>query len=491
MAGTIALVVFLPALAVAALVVWRRPAVALYAFVVGLAAHNLVMALLYDAGVRGGPLTIVAAWKEALLAVALASVTVRAPGLPFRPGPVDALAAAFAALVLLYALIPQSALGGAAGAEAVLHAVRHALLPVAAYFLGRSLALDLRRLAWTIVGTAAAAAAIGLVDLLLVPVESWRDSGAVGWYREQLGFEYHGPGGLPENFAFNSDDGVFRRLVSTFISPLASAFLFAAALLLAAAGRRALGRPRLLAALSALVSVGLLYTLSRSTFLALAGGFVVLAVACRRAWPVAAGAAVLAAGAAFGAVFTSVAPETHFFPEDLPYQIEQARKRGDVPEGTVLDPGEPSIRSHLDSLRAGIDTIAEQPQGYGLGNAGAVARRFDTRLRAGESNYTEIGVETGLAGLLLFVAWNAALLVALLRRHGWAAAGVAAVLATVLALGVQTDAVGVPWLAFCVWVLAGSLLAERVAHGAEQVVHVDRLREEGDGARGERPIPAR
>jgi hypothetical protein len=65
------------------------------------------------------------------------------------------------------------------------------------------------------------------------------------------------------------------------------------------------------------------------------------------------------------------------------------------------------------------------------------------------------------------------------------------VLATVLALGVQTDAVGVPWLAFCVWALGGGLLAERVAHGAEEVVHVDRLREEGDGARGERPLPAR
>jgi O-antigen ligase len=300
-------------------------------------------------------------------------------------------------------------------------------------------------------------------------VEWWRDSGAVGWYRDQLGFEYHGPGGLPENFAFNSDDGVFRRLVSTFISPLGSAFLFAAALLLAAAGRKQLGRPRLLAAFAGLISVALLYTLSRSTFLALAGGFVVLALACRRAWPVAAAAATLAAGAAFSAAFTSIAPETHFFPEDLPYQIEQAKKRGDVPEGTVLDPGEPSIRSHLDSLRAGLEEIADHPQGYGLGNAGAVSRRFDTDLRAGESNYTEIGVETGVGGLVLLVAWNAALLAGLLRRRGWGAAGVAAVLATVLALGVQTDAIGVPWLAYCVWALGGGLLAQRVAHGAEEV----------------------
>ena len=54
----------------AALVVWRRPIVALYVFVVGLAAHNLVMALLYGAGVRGNPLEVIQAWKETLLASA-------------------------------------------------------------------------------------------------------------------------------------------------------------------------------------------------------------------------------------------------------------------------------------------------------------------------------------------------------------------------------------------------------------------------------------
>src|ERR1700741_2254567 len=55
--------------------VWRRPVVALYAWIVGLAAHNAVMAALYGAGVRGGALTALQAWKEILLAVALARVS--------------------------------------------------------------------------------------------------------------------------------------------------------------------------------------------------------------------------------------------------------------------------------------------------------------------------------------------------------------------------------------------------------------------------------
>src|SRR5436190_20808445 len=144
MAAAIALPIFALLFAAAAVVVWRRPLVALYVFVVGLALHNLVMALLYGAGVRGNALEAIGAWKEALLAVALARVALdawRARRLPFRPGLVDALALAFGAIVVLYAVIPQGPLGGAAGTKAVLYGLRHDLVPVAAYFLGRSLLL--------------------------------------------------------------------------------------------------------------------------------------------------------------------------------------------------------------------------------------------------------------------------------------------------------------------------------------------------------------
>src|SRR5436309_5977405 len=111
MAEPLALAIFTLLLAAAAVAVWRRPIVALYAFLVGLAAHNIVLALLWGAGVRGAPNEAIAAWKEGLLAVAVARIcwdAGRARRLPFRPGPVDALALAFAALVLLYAILPQS-----------------------------------------------------------------------------------------------------------------------------------------------------------------------------------------------------------------------------------------------------------------------------------------------------------------------------------------------------------------------------------------------
>jgi hypothetical protein len=465
-AATLAVYGVLLAAAIAA--VLRRPAVALYLFVLGLPLHNIVMSLLYGGGVRGNALDAIQAWKEILLAAALVALAARAAvarRLPFRPSWIDGLALAYAAVVVLYALIPQTALDGHAGARAILYGLRHDLVPFAAYFLGRAVVPELRRIGTTIVVAAAAVAAWGLVEVYAVPIEWWRHSGAVGYFHHELGYDYHGPAGLPENFAFNTSDGLFRRLVSTFVSPLATAYMLVVALLLLAANRR---HPRVAAALGGVTAAGLLWTFSRSSIVALAGGLLVLAFALRRWWPVAAAVVVAAGGLGFASIYHEIAPRTHWYASDLPYQEAQAKAKGPLPESSGLTGaaslGEPSIRSHLDSLRDGIRTVVHHPQGYGLGNAGTTAQRFGVKLEAGESNYTELGAETGIAGALLFIAWSLALLGALLRR-AWAndrrAAPIAAALAAVLALGIQTDAIGVPWLAYCLFWLAGSFATTR------------------------------
>src|SRR5262249_61232558 len=104
------------------IVVWRRPVAAIYLWIVGVAVHNTVGAALYGAGVRGNALTAIQAWKEILLAVALARVAfdaTRSRSLPFRPGVIGGLALASGPLVCVYALIPQHGLGGSAHRAAV------------------------------------------------------------------------------------------------------------------------------------------------------------------------------------------------------------------------------------------------------------------------------------------------------------------------------------------------------------------------------------
>jgi O-Antigen ligase len=426
----------------------KRPVWALYALIVGLALHNVVMALLWRAGVRGTALTVVAAWKDVLLLAALALV-VRARGLPFRGTVTDWLAVAFGAFVVLYGVLPQSWLGGHATHKGVLYAARHDLLPVGAYFLGRGLDLTEReraRVCHTVLAVAAFVAAFGLIDVYAVPLSFWRPVG--GWFHDQLGLRYFGLSNLPENFVYNAGNGVvFRRLTSTFLSPLATSYLLVVALFFVPLRRR-WGPP-----LALLLFVALLLTHTRSALLALAVGIVALA-AVRRTWrPLLYAAAVTVIGLAFVKSYDHIGPRTHFTQSELAKQRQYAKTH----QGASNDPtsaNESSTVEHWHALRDGVHTVVHHPGGFGLGNSGVTAVRTHVTPKAGESTYTELGVELGLLGALVFVAWSLSLLRLTLLRRPWLGGAFAAV----LFLGLQTDVIGVPWIAVTVWALAADCI---------------------------------
>ena len=431
----------------------RLAAAALVALVVGLALHNAAMAQLWDLGVRGSALDVVAAWKEALLLVALCLAGWGARGRP-TVRIADVLAAAYTIVVVVYAIIPQDALGGEATTRGELLALRHHLLPVAAYALGRLLSAWWRErsgFAATVVLAAAGVVVIGLLDLAFVNLQAWRDSGVPDWYREQLDLEYMGLSGLPENWVYNTGDeqNPIRRLVSTFLSPLASAYALVVALVYVLSRRFRWWWGLLAVVLYA----GLLYTHTRAAFGALIAGLLVLALAQRRLAPIVYAAVSLAIGALFLVAYPAIGPSTSYTQEELAFLRENAERE---PEESS-DPfaaDESSTESHWRNLRDGIRTVRDHPQGYGLGNAGVVAKRTGVKIKAGESTYTELGVDAGIAGLTAFVLWCVALLFALWRREAW----VAAAFAAVLLLALQTDVIGVHWLAVVVWAAAGIAL---------------------------------
>jgi hypothetical protein len=431
----------------------RLPRIALAVLVVGLAVHNLAMAELWQLGVRGASLDVVAAWKDVLLAVALVVALLGARSLPLQLWS-DRLALAYAAFVLLYWLLPQGWLDGSATHRGQLFAARHDLIPVAAYFLGRLLVLTpvaWRRVSLTIVGVAVALTLWGLADVYLVSLQWWRDSGVPGWFGDQLGLTYRGLSGLPENWVFNTGDenNPIRRLVSGFLSPLATAYVLAIVLLYLVARRRTWWT----VTAGLIAYAGLLWTHTRAAYLALALGLVVLAVAQRRLAPVALAVGSIVVGIAFVQAFPHIGPSTSYTPTEL----VDLRRQGQQNPGVSDDPlsaGDASTSSHLRNLREGIRTVVHHPLGYGLGNAGVSASRTGVEIKAGESTYTEIGVETGLAGLAVFLAWMAAVLLGLWRRSAW----LSAAWVTMLAIGVQTDVIGVHWIAYVLFALAGAAI---------------------------------
>lgn len=433
----------------------RLPRIALVVFVVGLAVHNLVMAELWDAGIRGASLDVVAAWKDVLLAAALAIAILGARSLPVRLW-ADRLALVYAVLVVLYWLLPQSWLDGAATQRGQLFAARHDLIPVAAYFLGRLLVLTpaaWRRVSLALVGLAVALTVWGLVDVYLVPLQWWRDSGVPGWFEEQLGLVYRGLSGLPENWVLNTGDeqNPIRRLVSTFASPLATAYVLVIILLYLVARRRTWWT----VVVAAVAYTGLLWTHTRAAYLALALGLVVLAVAQRRFLPVLLAAASLVVGVGFVKAFPHVGPSTSYTQAELEILREQGKQNPEVSDDP-LSTGDASTSSHLRSLRDGIRTVVGHPQGFGLGNAGVSASRTGVEIKAGESTYTELGVDTGLVGLVAFCGWMVAVLLALWRRSAWLSAAWVAM----LAIGVQTDVIGVHWIAYVLFALAGTAIGD-------------------------------
>ena len=428
---------------------------ALAALVVGLALHNAAMAQLWEVGVRGTALDVVAAWKEALLLVALLVVAWKVRRLPLATA-ADILAAAYAIVIVVYALLPPGWLDGDATSRGELLALRHHLLPVAAYALGRLVSAWWRpeRLGVVVALTAAGLAVIGLLDLGLISLQAWRDSGVPGWYGEQLGLDYEGLSGLPENWVYNTGDeeNPIRRLVSTFLSPLASAYVFVVALIYVAS------RPFRWwwALLGVLLYAGLLYTHTRAAVAALAVGLVVLGLAQRRLAPVVLALVSIAAAAAFFVAYPDIGPSTRYTEDEL----EFLRANAEQEPGASSDPWSPSessLASHWRNLRDGVREVLDHPQGYGLGNAGVTAKRTGVEIKGGESTYVELGIDAGVAGLVAFALWSLAILLGLWRREAWLAAAFAAV----LLLGLQTDVIGVHWLAVTVWGLAGLALGQR------------------------------
>jgi hypothetical protein len=411
------------------------------------------MAQLWDLGVRGTTLDAVAAWKEGLLLIALVVVAWKVRRLPAVRA-ADVLAATYAIVIVVYWFLPQGWLDGEATTRGELLALRHHLFPVAAYALGRLTALawaERSRIGGLIALAAIVVAVVGFIDLAFISLQAWRESGVPGWYREQLGLDYEGLSGLPENWVYNTgdEDNPIRRLVSTFLSPLASAYLFVIALIYV------VSRPfRWYWGLLALLFYpALLYTHTRAAFAALAVGLVVLALAQRRIAPALLALASVAAGALFLVAYPSIGPSTSYTPEELEWLRENAASDPGA-SGDPFAGNEASTDSHLRNLRDGIRVVIEHPQGYGLGNAGVVAKRTGVEIRAGESTYIELGVDAGVVGAAAFVLWSLALLVGLWRKEAWLAAAFAAV----LFLGLQTDVIGVHWIAFTVWAAAGLAL---------------------------------
>jgi hypothetical protein len=409
--GVAIALVLLAAIAAGLWLTWRRPFIGLGLLVAGLSVHNIAVMALLGLGTPQLLVRLVQGWKEMFLllltVIAIRIARDRSAARSLGPiTPVDGIAIAFAAIVCVYFLIPPSVLGSDASLAQRLVGLRTLIVIPVLYFIGRAIlaADDRDRLAVVLLcmGSGAVVTVFGVYELFFVPTSGWLQWG-VNAYSSFLGFSYHGPAGLPENFFITVSENVLvRRMVSTFISPLGIAYT---ALLLLPIGIAAIDRrtsPQiagLIAGATALVVIALALSITRLALFAAIGEAALLAIALRRVWIAALVPLLIVATITALLPYASIAPA-------VDRNLNPISRSGIV---WTIPGNDSSGREHYGYLVD--DLLVDMQHPLGLGTGGATAR-YGTLVGTGESAVLGMFGDLGLVGgslyVVLFLAalWN-------------------------------------------------------------------------------------
>lgn len=445
-------------LAVGSLYLLRHPWTAFYAYLFLLAPHVLLMAiLLVVVGLPANIVKVISAWKEAVLLLLLFGVLLRfvqrsrfVLSLPdflivFYTGYV-----VIAALFALYHKTPLIALA---------YGVRDALLPMLVYFVGRSLSFDegtAQRIFRMVLIATALFSGLGIIERFFVPIEWHVAVGIPRYFRELLGTPY--PEwllGLPYNYWTSANSGSIRRAVSVYGSSqgLATAFLFLFPFCIYGLLKRSLAEHRFATITFVLAIIALTLTFTRFTivvclFLLFLAGI----LGNRRARNIVA-ISVVIVGVAFIGIFVVSSDVRLLIINTITFEDHSSSRR---------------LVVWADALRQ----IVEQPFGSGIGVVGQTSFRFETRVLNIEGQYSKVGVELGIVGLLIYISILAATSMYLMRAAYRTKASYHHALFFALSLcfiGLAMNAATTEWhnapaLVYPAWWLAGTC----VAHAARQ-----------------------
>lgn len=415
MAAGVLLVIGLAALyALGIRAIVQVPFRALGILVGGMAFHNIVLMFLLRLGTPAPLIRIAQAWKEGILLLLLA-LAVRTTLIAWRTGRrprlvfLDWAMVAFTIVVIAYALIPSSWFGVQVTLAQRLVALRLDLLLPLLYAFGRLFWSDRHEdLTWVAAAIVGSAAVVGLtaaVELWLVPTSVWLDAG-VNQLSSWLGFTYHGPKGLPENFFQSTTEGpLLRRAVSTYVSPLGIAYsgLLVVPLAIAWASQHA-GRRLLRLGLLALVAIGVLLSLTRLALGLMAVEFGLLALLLRRLWLFVATGLVAVGALLMIYVYPQVGPLTE---PGLTAAHHTVRLH-------ILSGGDPSLREHVGQLGYDLEYVRLHPLGTGLGSA---VHRYGASRGPGESAILDVFGELGVIGGALYLPTYLLMILSAIRGY--------------------------------------------------------------------------
>lgn len=387
--GAAALLLLAPLLA-AGLFLWRRPYLGLFAYVVLLPVHSLILTILLVHGRL--PVTavrLIAAWKETLLIGLLCLVILYLlhNKLPGRLVWVDWVALAWLSLVMIYLVFHDVFFVEPAAVVVKLYGTRDWLLYLAPYVIGRVLILSpasQRRVLKTILIIGFTTSLIGIIEYLFIPTEWHVLLGVPRYFSDVLGTAYPAHQlGLPENYWIHIGQRL-RRAVSTHLSAQAFAMPFLVIMPVAVYNLYArLTRYRHLILLAC--ALALLLTITRMTIIVCFLQALLMLWLLRRRWPI-------TAVSLFALLIFALT--VGFSPGFRQYVINTV---------TLNDS---STRVRPQQWADGWQDLVDNPLGHGLGSTGRTAGRFTNRGEIGsEAGYLKVTGALGWPGLLLFLLW--------------------------------------------------------------------------------------
>src|SRR6202035_1657443 len=394
----------LAAWVVAALVITRHPFRAVGILVAGMAFHNFGVMVLLALGTPSPLIRVVQAWKEGLILVLLVIVARLALArwqskTPPRLNVIDWLVLIFTFAAILYAVVPHYLLHSSLSLSQAVIGLRTMLLIPSLYLFGRVFRPEDRRdLAWglgLIVGSAGVVGAFALVELWLVPTATWLTWG-VNQFSAWLGYTYHGPKGLTENFFQSTAEGpLLRRMVSTYISPLGIAYTGLLILPVAVAVLASRWNPSRLWTVARWAAFALLlgsiaFSLTRLAIALALFELIALLILLRRRFLV---VSTLAAAAL--TVFIVLA-----YPDVGPLLTRNLEAVSHGAGHHLIAAGDPSLAEHSGALRGDFEYVLAHPLGTGVGSS---IHRFGPNTGTGESAIFDMFGDLGLVGGIVYL----------------------------------------------------------------------------------------
>jgi len=378
-----------------ALALFKHPMWSLFAFVLILPFHSLLMTiLLAQVGLPVEGVRAAAAWKEALLIVTVLILFLRilARQRLSMLTLVDGIALLWLMQILFYFVIGSLIPTWQPSWEARLYGARDWLLYLLPYFIGRLIAVSDRtaqRILQAILLVGVVTSLYGIFEYLFLPIDFHVQLGVPRYFSEFLGLSY--PDymfGLPPNYWAEVAGQQLRRSVSTHLNGQGFAVPFL--LIMPVATVHYFYQParkNQFALIACLIA--LLLTITRMTIIVcFIQGLVILFVLRRYK--------LLMGILLFGLLLFAVA------------LIASVTFRTYVADTIFLRDTSASARPA--QWVNGTQAILERPFGAGLGYAGQVGTRFGGSGEGQEAGYFKITGDLGIPGLLFFLAWFLGLL---------------------------------------------------------------------------------